>query len=114
MSEENPATDGVSTGLVGSATGLSATEPAQAPARTHARGKTQVWVRMAGHWLSVFASDNRDEAARFAREQVRHGGNVCQIELRDPTGAVPNCDIGSAANRSHHSIRCDRRTTPDF
>jgi hypothetical protein len=31
----------------------------------------------------VFAADNRAETEKFAREQIRHGGAVTCIELRE-------------------------------
>jgi hypothetical protein len=36
----------------------------------------------------VFASDDRNEAKRFANEQMRHGGAVERVKLRDLAGAV--------------------------
>ena len=50
--------------------------------RTHARGACRVWVRMAGHWPSVFASDNRDEAVAYAKNQIRHDGNSAVTRVR--------------------------------
>jgi hypothetical protein len=44
--------------------------------RAHRSANVQVWVKIANHWRAVFASDDRNEAKRFANEQVRHGGAV--------------------------------------
>jgi hypothetical protein len=38
---------------------------------------------MLGHWRRAFAADDRAEAEKFAREQIRHGGAVTCIELRE-------------------------------
>ena len=56
--------------------------------RAHRSANVQVWVKIANHWRAVFASDDRNEAKRFANEQMRHGGAVERVKLRDLAGAV--------------------------
>jgi hypothetical protein len=46
-------------------------------------GRAQVWVFILGGWRQVFADDNRAAAEKYAREQVRFGGAVTCIEIRE-------------------------------
>jgi hypothetical protein len=63
-------------------------------ARAHGSGSVQVWVKIANHWRAAFASDDRNEARQFSNEQIRHGGAVERIELRDMAGmAEPIFDM---------------------
>ena len=54
---------------------------APTPARTHARGAVQVWVRMAERWTRVHATDDPEQAMRHVRDQIRHTA-VERVEIR--------------------------------
>ena len=46
-------------------------------------GPAPVWVYMLGQWRRVFDASDRAAAEKYAREQVRFGGAVTCIELRE-------------------------------
>jgi hypothetical protein len=66
-----------------------------------ARRVSAPWVHLLGYWRQAFAADDRAEAEKFAREQIRHKVTVAQRKKLGAewtiVGEFPRCLARSPA-----------------